>query len=113
MHRRATPVLVLMVLVCGSLLTGWAPAHARQGATPHVLRFFWGDGFQTMLEPQQTESGTVDVTFLNYEGLTRFDEELNVVPGAAESWQFNDDGTQITFRLRDNLTYSDGSPLLA
>ncbi|MCD6031045.1 MAG: putative transporter, substrate binding protein (oligopeptide) [Thermomicrobiales bacterium] len=113
MHRRATPVLVLMVLVCGSLLTGWAPAHARQGATPHVLRFYWGDGFQTMLEPQQTESGTVDVTFLNYEGLTRFDEELNVVPGAAESWQFNDDGTQITFRLRDNLTYSDGSPLLA
>jgi oligopeptide transport system substrate-binding protein len=113
MHRRATPVLVLMVLVCGSLLTGWAPAHARQDATPHVLRFFWGDGFQTMLEPQQTESGSVDVTFLNYEGLTRFDEELNVVPGAAESWQFNDDGTQITFRLRDNLTYSDGSPLLA
>ena len=113
MHRRAIPVLVLMVFVLGSLLPGWAPALARSEAESHVLRFFWGDGFQTMLEPQQTESGTVDVTFLNYEGLTRFDEELNVVPGAAESWEFNPDGTRITFRLRENLTYSDGSPLLA
>jgi oligopeptide transport system substrate-binding protein len=66
-----------------------------------------------MLEPQQTESGTVDVTFLNYEGLARFDEEMNVVPGAAESWEFNADGTSITFRLHENLTYSDGSPLTA
>jgi oligopeptide transport system substrate-binding protein len=113
MHRRAIPLLVLFVFVLGSLLTGWAPARAQSDATPHVLRFWWGDGFQSMMEPQQTESGTVDVTFLNWEGLTRFDEELNVVPGAAESWQFNDDGTQITFRLRENLTYSDGSPLTA
>lgn len=115
MHRRLTrvPMLVLVVLTIASVPVGSLPAAARQEATPKVMSFFWGDGFQTMLEPQQTESGTVDVTFLNYEGLTRFDEELNVVPGAAESWAFNTDGTQITFTLRENLTYSDGSPLLA
>jgi oligopeptide transport system substrate-binding protein len=113
MYCRATAYLVLIVFVLGSLLAGAAPISATQGATPHVLRFFWGDGFQTMLEPQQTESGSVDVTFLNYESLTRFDEELNVVPGAAESWEFNEDGTKITFTLREHLTYSDGSPLTA
>jgi oligopeptide transport system substrate-binding protein len=113
MYRRAASYLVLMFFVLGSLLGGWAQAHARQDADHHVLRFYMGDGFPMMLEPQQTESGTTDTTFLNYEGLTRFDEELNVVPGAAESWQFNADGSRITFRLRENLAYSDGSPLIA
>ena len=37
----------------------------------------------------------------------------DTVPGAAESWEYNDDATQITFHLRPDLTYSDGSPLTA
>ncbi len=113
MRRTMLIVPILAVLALGPLVTGLAPAAAMQEASPHVMRFFWGDGFPDNLEPQQTESGTVDLTFLNYEGLTRFDEELNVVPAAAESWVFNEDGTRLTFHLRENLTYSDGSPLIA
>ena len=56
-------------------------------------------------------SSEIAVLTLNYEGLTRQDNDLNTVPGAAESWEFNEDLTQITFHLRDGLTYSDGSPL--
>ena len=48
-----------------------------------------------------------------YEGVTTLDGDLNTVPGAAESWEYNDDATQVTFTLRDGLTYSDGSPLNA
>ena len=48
---------------------------------------------------------------LNYEGLTRQDNDLNTVPAAADSWEFNDDATQLTFHIRDGLTYSDGSPI--
>ena len=114
MHRILTSVPVLLVLVLGQLALVHGPATASQeAASDKIMRIWMGDGFPMMLEPQQTESGTVDTTFLNYEGLTRLDEELNVVPAAAESWEFNDDGTQITFRLRENLTYSDGSPLTA
>ena len=66
------------------------------------------------LDPQMS-SGVEVATFLstNYEGLTRLDEELDVVPASAERWEFSDDGLTITFHLRDNLTYSDGSPLTA
>ena len=46
-----------------------------------------------------------------YEGLTRLDKDLKTVPGAAERWDFNADGTQMTFHLREGLKYSDGSPL--
>jgi oligopeptide transport system substrate-binding protein len=113
MRRRLTSLSVLVMLLLVSGVLGWLPAIAAQEASPKVMRFFWGDGFPDVLEPQQTESGTVDMTFLNYEGLTRYDEELNIVPGAAEAWEFNADGTMITFHLRENLTYSDGSPLAA
>src|SRR4051812_32260685 len=114
MYRALTSIPLLLVLVLGQVALVQCPATARQEAAgDKVMRIWMGDGFPMMLEPQQTESGTVDTTFLNYEGLTRLDEELNVVPAAAESWDFNDDGTQITFQLRENLTYSDGSPLTA
>ncbi|HEX7038268.1 MAG TPA: peptide ABC transporter substrate-binding protein [Pseudomonadales bacterium] len=46
-------------------------------------------------------------------GLTTFDAHANVVPGAAERWQVSDDGLTWTFRLRDGLAWSDGTPLTA
>ena len=50
---------------------------------------------------------------LAYEGLTRFDTDLQTVPAAAESWEYNEDATQLTFHLQEGLKYSDGSPLTA
>ena len=38
---------------------------------------------------------------------------MNTVPAAAESWAFSADGTVLTFHLREQLTYADGSPLTA
>jgi ABC-type transport system substrate-binding protein len=55
------------------------------------------------LDPQQTDIGQATMAYLAFEGLTRLDEELNTVPAAAESWEFNDDGTVLTFYLRDGL----------
>ncbi|MBX2998726.1 MAG: peptide ABC transporter substrate-binding protein [Caldilineaceae bacterium] len=70
--------------------------------------------FPDMLDPQKS-SFVNEIANLQmvYEGLTRQDAELDTVPAAAESWEYNDDATQVTFTLRDGLTYSDGSPLNA
>ncbi|MCC6568642.1 MAG: peptide ABC transporter substrate-binding protein, partial [Anaerolineales bacterium] len=48
-----------------------------------------------------------------YMGLTTLNEKLETVPGAADSWTFNDDATQLTFTLKPGLLYSDGSVLNA
>jgi len=65
-----------------------------------------------ILDPQVSSfTSEIVILSLNYEGLTKLDSELNTVPAAAESWEFNEDGTQLTFTLREGLTYSDGSPL--
>ncbi len=50
---------------------------------------------------------------LMYEGLTRLDEDLATVPGAAAEWKYNDDATQLVFTLQPDLKYSDGTPLNA
>jgi oligopeptide transport system substrate-binding protein len=44
-------------------------------------------------------------------GLTTFDAQANIVPGAAERWQVSDDGLTWTFHLREGLRWSDGRPL--
>ncbi|MFN8662389.1 MAG: ABC transporter substrate-binding protein [Thermomicrobiales bacterium] len=70
--------------------------------------------YPDVVDPQKSSTTPeIDILQLVYEGLTRLDTNQETVPGAAESWAYNDDATQITFHLRPDLTYSDGSPLTA
>src|SRR5215207_9832585 len=71
-------------------------------------------GYPDVVDPQKSSFGNeIDILSLVYEGLTRLDANQETIPGAAESWEYNDDATQITFHLREGMQYSDGSPLTA
>ena len=48
-----------------------------------------------------------------FETLTAVDPSLQIRPALASSWQVSDNGTKVTFTLRDGLEFSDGSPLKA
>ena len=48
-----------------------------------------------------------------YETLTAVDPALAIRPALAESWDIADGARQVTFHLRANLVFSDGSPLKA
>ena len=70
--------------------------------------------YPDVVDPQKSSfTNEIDILQLVYEGLTRLDTNQETVPAAAESWEYNDDATQITFHLRPDLKYSDGSPLTA
>jgi peptide/nickel transport system substrate-binding protein len=47
-----------------------------------------------------------------YEGLTRRDADLNIIPGLAESWEVVDDTTW-RFHLREGVTFHNGNPFTA
>lgn len=48
-----------------------------------------------------------------FEGLTAVGPDGNAVPAAAETWTVSADGLEYTFRLRENLRWSNGDPLRA
>ena len=49
---------------------------------------------------------------LVYENLVNFDNG-EIVPGLAESWEYNDDQTELTFHLRQGVTFHNGEPFNA
>ncbi len=48
-----------------------------------------------------------------FNGLVRFDENLNLVPDLAESWEVSPDGKTYTFKLRPNVKWHDGKEFTA
>lgn len=65
------------------------------------------------LDPTSAAAQAIDsVVYTNvFEGLTRFMGDGSIVPGLADSWEISDDGTVYTFRLRDGVTFHDGTSM--
>ncbi|MGD8703096.1 MAG: ABC transporter substrate-binding protein [Desulfosarcina sp.] len=61
-----------------------------------------------------TESGTSDLLSIRHVNLVRYHDDLQtVLPNIAKDWQWNDDYTQLTMRLRKGHKWSDGQPFTA
>lgn len=65
------------------------------------------------LDPTSAAAGAIDsVTYSNiFEGLTRFASDGSIIPGLAESWEISEDGLTYTFKLRDGVTFHDGTTM--
>ena len=63
------------------------------------------------LDPTAGAAAAIDeVVYANiFEGLTRIDAQGEVRPALAENWSIADDGLVYTFRLRDGVTFHDGT----
>ncbi len=48
-----------------------------------------------------------------FEGLVTEDRAAEPIPGQAESWTVSDDGLVYTFKLRDGISWTDGTPVTA
>lgn len=59
-----------------------------------------------------TATNVTPGTAFFYEPLVRLDRTKAgvVLPYLAESWEFSEDGKELTFKLRDNVKWSDGQP---
>ncbi|MDD4956551.1 MAG: peptide-binding protein [Candidatus Omnitrophica bacterium] len=96
-----------------------------------MLPFFYADAATASRTPRDAyvSAGTGDARILIpfladdvasssicgmvYNGLTKVDKDLTVVPDLAESWVVSADGLSITFKLRDGVKWHDGRPFSA
>ncbi|MBI4343587.1 MAG: peptide-binding protein [Candidatus Omnitrophica bacterium] len=60
-----------------------------------------------------SDSASGDIVGLVFNGLLKYDEQLEIVGDLAESWQVSEDGLTLTFRLRPGVRWQDGRPLTA
>ncbi len=66
------------------------------------------------LDPHIAQGNTAGAVLYDLNvGLTALDAQSRVIPGCAESWAVSEDGLTYTFKLREGLKWSDGSPLTA
>ncbi|MBI9051050.1 MAG: peptide ABC transporter substrate-binding protein [Anaerolineaceae bacterium] len=118
--RKSLYILFAVLITLSMMLASCKPADAGDaGAAPvaaedlPLLRVNL-TSYPDMLDPQKSSfMGEISHLRRIYEGLTLLDDDLKVIPGAAESWEYNDDATEVTYTLREGLIYSDGEVLNA
>jgi oligopeptide transport system substrate-binding protein len=98
----------------GGSRPGESPA-APGGFTPEDDVLTVATRQPSTLDPMRIQDpGSVLVARQLYEGLTRWDPlQEKVVAAAAESWRVGGGGRVFTFRLRQGMTFHDGSPVTA
>jgi oligopeptide transport system substrate-binding protein len=118
-RRRRAIIAGIAVLVAVALVaTAWpngprlvapSPAVAADRSTVTIVA-----GAPASIDPaRHGDLGSASYVSQLYETLTAVDPSLAIRPALAESWTVTDGGTKVTFTLRPNLEFSDGSPLRA
>jgi peptide/nickel transport system substrate-binding protein len=66
------------------------------------------------LDPHTTQATATRNMLENvYDTLVMFDSQMQIVPALAESWTTSEDGLTWTFKIRQGVTFHDGSPFKA
>lgn len=74
-------------------------------------RFRWANQVGlSRFDPHRASSSNDNThLFLTYDRLVHQDADGNPVPGLAEEWSFEDDGTVLELQLREGVTFHDGT----
>lgn len=99
MARYLTVIFLLALIGCKPLSRPAGQLVIMQSEAP-----------RSMDPADHTETYTSAVLDPIYEGLTRFDRQLQLVPALATSWRSSPDGVDWTATLRPNVRFHDGTP---
>ena len=77
-----------------------------------TLKRLWSD--PPTLDPHLvTDTTSAGLIVEMFSGLVTLNSDLEIVPDLAESWDLSENGTLYTFKLREDIKFSDGSPITA
>ena len=75
-----------------------------------TVRFSYSVGPSRFDAHKATSSFDNTSLFLTYDRLVHNAPDASPIPGLATEWEFNEDGTTLTFTLREGVTFHDGTP---
>ncbi|NTW99312.1 MAG: peptide-binding protein, partial [Geobacteraceae bacterium] len=111
---------LLLVLICSTVLIACdrpestpAPVFPASSAVPatgdSLVEGTIGEA-STLIPLLATDSSSHAVAGQIYNGLVKYDKNLNIVGDLAESFDISADGLTITFHLRSGVKWHDGAP---
>jgi peptide/nickel transport system substrate-binding protein len=113
----------MRILVKAALLTALAVlsfvGSALAQKSGGVLKVYHRDSPASMSILEEATISTVVPAMAVFNNLVVFDQHVaqnslkSIVPDLAESWSWNSDGTELTFKLRHGVKWHDGKPFTA
>ena len=115
MKALALGLLIVLIAACGGgERAGKEPVQAGDAAVERTTLRRGNGPEPDTLDPQRARTDAAfNVLRDLFEGLTAVGPDGSAVPAAAETWTVSADGLEYTFRLRENLRWSNGDPLRA
>jgi oligopeptide transport system substrate-binding protein len=80
---------------------------------PHALRMVWYSPPTTLDPTMAIDTSSSAVIDQLFSGLLELTPEMDVVPDVARSWEMLEGGRKYVFHLRDDVRWSDGTPVTA
>ncbi len=99
--------LTLALAACG----GGSGTNPEPPADSVPSTLVYGSGDYTRINPAMDEHCEINALLFN--GLTARDGNNQVVPGLAESWEYDETSCTYTFHIRSGVQWHDGQPLTA
>ena len=116
LHRAAAHRLVAPLLVALSILVFFIAAGCHRSDDGRLSGYLYLrlNSNPTTLDPALvTDVLGGGITAKLFNGLVRFNENLDIVPDIAHSWRLSDDQRTYTFRLRRDVMFSNGRKVTA
>lgn len=110
---KKTVALLLVAVLVGSLLLTACGNQASNADKLDTLAVNVGPDPDTIDPALNSSVDGATLVIHGFEGLMTLDKNGIPVPGQAKSYKVSDDKKTYTFKLRDNLKWSDGTPLKA
>ena len=115
-YLRWQAVIALLGIVLLAALCAMPPTTSPRSPSPTGAAYVEGvAGDPEYLNPLLSQYNQVDALLVSllFNGLTRLDEQGNVVPDLAEAWTVSQDGLTYDFRLATAFYWHDGAPVTA
>ena len=118
MTRRSISLLLCLVMALATILAGCSSG-GNEGGEGDTAQPKDSITISLSAEPPSLDYSLANelnafsiVSNIN-EGLIRQEADGSLVPALAESWTYSEDGTEITFTLRQGVTFHNGDPVTA
>lgn len=110
-------LLILILSGCSSTDTAGTAGKKRQADTGPAYGDIMVEGSigdaSNLIPMLSTDNTSHSIASLVYNGLVKYDKDLNIVGDLAESWEISRNGLVITFHLRKGVKWHDGHPFTA